>query len=90
MTEDRGVLGIAGPNARQVLQKLTNEDMSDAGFKFLHCKSIQLAGKPVQAIRISYTGRGRFFYCFSQKKFSTSVESLCQFATLSQNGDLLS
>ncbi|XP_030598580.1 dimethylglycine dehydrogenase, mitochondrial [Archocentrus centrarchus] len=56
VTENIGVLGIAGPNSRQVLQKLTNEDMSDAGFKFLHCKLIQLAGKPVRAIRISYTG----------------------------------
>lgn len=56
VTEDIGVLGIAGPNSRKVLQKLTNDDLSDAGFKFLQCKSIQLAGIPVRAIRISYTG----------------------------------
>lgn len=56
VTDDIGVLGIAGPNSRKVLQKLTNEDLSDGGFKFLHCKSIQLAGIPVRAIRISYTG----------------------------------
>lgn len=56
VTDDIGVLGIAGPNSRKVLQKLTDEDMSDAGFKFLHCKTIQLAGIPVRAIRISYTG----------------------------------
>lgn len=56
VTEDIGVLGIAGPNSRKVLQKLTDEDMSDAGFKFLQCKTIKLAGTPVRAIRISYTG----------------------------------
>lgn len=56
MTEDIGVLGIAGPHSRKVLQKLTDEDLSDAGFKFLHCKVIQLAGVSVRAIRISYTG----------------------------------
>ncbi|XP_032396288.1 dimethylglycine dehydrogenase, mitochondrial [Etheostoma spectabile] len=56
VTDDIGVLGIAGPNSRKVLQKLTDEDLSDAGFKFLHCKCIQLAGIPVRAIRISYTG----------------------------------
>ncbi|KAA8584326.1 hypothetical protein FQN60_008111 [Etheostoma spectabile] len=55
VTDDIGVLGIAGPNSRKVLQKLTDEDLSDAGFKFLHCKCIQLAGIPVRAIRISYT-----------------------------------
>lgn len=56
VTEDLGVLGIAGPNSRKVLQKLTKEDLSDAGFKFLQCKNIQVAGVPVRAIRISYTG----------------------------------
>ncbi len=60
VTEDMGVLGIAGPNSRKVLQKLTNDDMSDAAFKFLHCKSIKLAGIPVRAIRISYTGTAHF------------------------------
>ncbi|XP_068608596.1 dimethylglycine dehydrogenase, mitochondrial [Brachionichthys hirsutus] len=56
VTEEMGVLGIAGPKSRQVLQKLTDEDLSDAGFKFLRCKTIKLAGIPVRAIRISYTG----------------------------------
>ena len=56
VTEDLGVLGVAGPSARKVLQKITDEDLSDAGFKFLHCKTITLAGVPTQAIRISYTG----------------------------------
>lgn len=56
VTDQIGVLGIAGPNSRTVLQKLTSEDLSDSGFKFLQCKIIQLAGVPVRAIRISYTG----------------------------------
>lgn len=59
VTDDIGVLGIAGPNSRRVLQKLTDEDLSEAGFKFLHCKSIKLAGTAVRAIRISYTGTER-------------------------------
>uniref|UniRef100_A0A8C7LUG6 Dimethylglycine dehydrogenase, mitochondrial n=1 Tax=Oncorhynchus mykiss TaxID=8022 RepID=A0A8C7LUG6_ONCMY len=56
VTEEIGVLGVAGPKARDVLQKLTQEDMSDASFKFLHCKPIQLGGINLRAIRISYTG----------------------------------
>ncbi|KAK7895900.1 hypothetical protein WMY93_021225 [Mugilogobius chulae] len=43
VTDDIGVLGVAGPNSRTVLQKLTNEDMSDTGYKFLQCKTIELA-----------------------------------------------
>ncbi|XP_061118700.1 dimethylglycine dehydrogenase, mitochondrial [Conger conger] len=56
VTEDVGVLGVAGPKSREVLQKLTDEDMSDAAFKFLHCKPIKLAGSSLRATRISYTG----------------------------------
>jgi len=56
VTDEVGVLGIAGPKSRAVLQKLTDEDMSDTSFRFLHCRSMQLAGVPLRAIRLSYTG----------------------------------
>lgn len=56
ITDSVGVLGVAGPYARKVLQKLTDEDLSDTGFKFLNCKTIELAGITLRAIRISYTG----------------------------------
>ncbi|KAJ8286966.1 hypothetical protein GJAV_G00045430 [Gymnothorax javanicus] len=56
VTEEIGVLGVAGPKSRDVLQKLTDEDLSNDAFKFLHCKSIKLAGVSLRAIRISYTG----------------------------------
>uniref|UniRef100_H3BFA1 Dimethylglycine dehydrogenase n=1 Tax=Latimeria chalumnae TaxID=7897 RepID=H3BFA1_LATCH len=56
VTDEIGVLGVAGPLARTVLQKLTAEDLSDPAFKFLHCKSTKIADIPLTAIRISYTG----------------------------------
>ncbi|XP_061873710.1 dimethylglycine dehydrogenase, mitochondrial [Colius striatus] len=56
MTDEMGVLGIAGPCARQVLQKLTNEDLSDGSFKFLQSRCLKLSDIAVTAIRISYTG----------------------------------
>uniref|UniRef100_A0A3B4AX35 Uncharacterized protein n=1 Tax=Periophthalmus magnuspinnatus TaxID=409849 RepID=A0A3B4AX35_9GOBI len=43
VTDDIGVLGVAGPKSRTVMQKLTAEDMSDTGFKFLQCKTINMA-----------------------------------------------
>lgn len=57
MTDEMGVLGVAGPYARQVLQKLTSEDLSDGSFKFLQCRHLKLSGIAVTAIRISYTGK---------------------------------
>uniref|UniRef100_A0A8D1R732 Dimethylglycine dehydrogenase, mitochondrial n=1 Tax=Sus scrofa TaxID=9823 RepID=A0A8D1R732_PIG len=56
MTDVLGVLGVAGPHARKVLQKLTSEDLSDGAFKFLQTKAFKVANIPVTAIRISYTG----------------------------------
>ncbi|XP_020511955.1 dimethylglycine dehydrogenase, mitochondrial [Labrus bergylta] len=78
VTDGLGVLGIAGPNSRRVLQKLTDEDMSDAGFKFLHCKSIQLAGVPVQAIRISYTGELGWELYIEQKNMAAVYQAMME------------
>uniref|UniRef100_A0A665TLX3 Dimethylglycine dehydrogenase n=1 Tax=Echeneis naucrates TaxID=173247 RepID=A0A665TLX3_ECHNA len=78
VTDDIGVLGIAGPNSRKVLQKLTDEDMSDAGFKFLHCKSIKLAGLPVRAIRISYTGELGWELYMDQKNMAAVYQAMME------------
>ncbi|KAM9330138.1 dimethylglycine dehydrogenase, mitochondrial [Gastrophryne carolinensis] len=56
VTDDLGVLGVAGPLSRKVLQKLTSENMSEEDFKFLHTRKMNIAEIPVTAVRISYTG----------------------------------
>ena len=56
-TDDMSCLGIAGPHSRAVLSKLTSTDMSNSEFKFLTIKDIEIAGLPVRAMRISYTGK---------------------------------
>ncbi|XP_070599325.1 dimethylglycine dehydrogenase, mitochondrial [Erythrolamprus reginae] len=56
VTDEIGVLGVAGPFARKVLQKLTSEDLSDAAFSFLQSKRLSIGNIHVTAIRISYTG----------------------------------
>lgn len=56
VTDDMSCLGIAGPHSRSVMTKLTSTDMTNDQFKFLTFKDIDLAGIPVRAMRISYTG----------------------------------
>ncbi|XP_074062867.1 dimethylglycine dehydrogenase, mitochondrial isoform X3 [Macrotis lagotis] len=56
ITDELGVLGVAGPSARRVLQKLTSTDLSNDVFKFLQSKPLTISNIPVTAIRISYTG----------------------------------
>ncbi|MHB2265541.1 GcvT family protein [Aliihoeflea sp. PC F10.4] len=49
-------LSIAGPRSRDLLQKLVDEDVSNAAFKFMDYREIAVAGAPCMVNRISYTG----------------------------------
>ena len=49
-------LSIAGPNARKVLAKLTDEDVSGEAFRFLDFRETHLAAVPVMVNRVTYTG----------------------------------
>jgi heterotetrameric sarcosine oxidase gamma subunit len=49
-------LGLWGPNARQVLQKVTATDVSNAAFPYFSGRWIDIGFAPVYAMRISYAG----------------------------------
>ncbi|RWX78904.1 FAD-dependent oxidoreductase [Neorhizobium lilium] len=49
-------LSIAGPKAREVLQKLTHLDLSDAAFPFMSIRELDLGMAPLILGRVSYTG----------------------------------
>ncbi len=49
-------LGLWGPRARDVLQAVTDDDVSHAGFPFATCRTIAVGPVPVLASRISYVG----------------------------------
>jgi dimethylglycine dehydrogenase len=57
ITDDYGVLVLAGPRARDVLSKCTNADLSNAAFRWLTAKEIEVAGVAgVRALRVNYVG----------------------------------
>ena len=47
---------VAGPKSRELLQRLTNADLSNAAFPFMRSARISVAGVDVVAIRVSFTG----------------------------------
>ncbi len=53
-----GLLGlsIAGPKSRELLSRLTDDDVSQGGFKFLDFKRLDLGMIPVLAGRVTFTG----------------------------------
>lgn len=49
-------VGLWGPNARKVLQKVTQSDVSNQAFPYFTSKWIEIGLTPVFAMRISYAG----------------------------------
>jgi 4-methylaminobutanoate oxidase (formaldehyde-forming) len=50
------VLSVMGPNARELLSRVSPDDLSPAGLKFSHTKEIDLGLARVRAARMSYVG----------------------------------
>jgi glycine cleavage system aminomethyltransferase T/glycine/D-amino acid oxidase-like deaminating enzyme len=49
-------IGLWGPLAREVIGKVSNDDLTNDGLKYFRTKEISVAGIPVTAMRLSYVG----------------------------------
>lgn len=56
VTSSYAVLSLFGPKARDILQNVTNDDVSNGVLAFGHMRMISIAGAPVHAMRITYVG----------------------------------
>ena len=56
VTSAYAVLSLFGPNARPILQAITSDDISNNVLPFGAAKTIDIAGCPVSALRVSYVG----------------------------------
>lgn len=56
VTDQWGVLVVAGPDARNVLERATDADLSNACFPWLTAQQIPVAGASVRALRVNYVG----------------------------------
>jgi glycine cleavage system aminomethyltransferase T/glycine/D-amino acid oxidase-like deaminating enzyme len=62
-SDELSVIGMWGPQSRMVLQRVSDDDVSDAGFAFMQARDIRIAGFPVLAQRVTYVGElGWEFY----------------------------
>ncbi len=55
-SEELSVIGVWGPHARDVLSRVTDADLSDAGFPFMIARTIRISGAHVFAQRVTYVG----------------------------------
>ena len=56
LTNSTGVLVIAGPKARELMQKVSTDDFSNENFKWLTAKNVNVGYAPVNAMRVNFVG----------------------------------
>jgi len=56
VTSSYAVLSVMGPKSRDLLQSLSENDLSNAAFPFGRVRRITVAGAPVLALRVTYVG----------------------------------
>ena len=56
ITDSRAVLGLMGPDSRELMQRLSDANFFDDGFAFSSFKPITIAGCNVIATRLSFVG----------------------------------
>jgi 4-methylaminobutanoate oxidase (formaldehyde-forming) len=57
-------IGLWGPKARKILQKVSAADVSNEGFPYMTARRLAVGDVPVLALRVTYVGElGWEFYC---------------------------
>lgn len=56
VTDNRGVLVLAGPRSRDMLTKITDTSLGNGSFRWLSGQEITVAGVPLRALRVNYVG----------------------------------
>jgi sarcosine oxidase subunit alpha len=56
MSEVNAAFNLAGPQSRAVLQKLTDANLTNEAFPYMHARSFMVAGVPCLVLRIGFTG----------------------------------
>ncbi|MBC8048933.1 MAG: FAD-dependent oxidoreductase [Chitinophagales bacterium] len=56
VTSAYATFSLMGPRAREVLETVTRDDVSNAGFPFGQMRHLRVANAPVMALRVTYVG----------------------------------
>jgi sarcosine oxidase subunit alpha len=56
LTDALGVINISGPNARKVLEKVVDADISNEAFPFAGYREFAIQGVPLRAMRLGFVG----------------------------------
>jgi glycine cleavage system T protein len=79
VTSSRACFGIWGPRARDILQRVTRANLSNAAFPYLTAQTLTVGDVPALAVRVTYVGElGWELYCpmeYGQRLWDTVWEA---------------
>ncbi len=78
VTDDIGSLLVTGPNARDILQQMTEEDLSNSALPWLCAKSIKIDSAMVRVIRVSYAGELGYELHMPSYQLLSIYDSICR------------
>ncbi len=78
VTDSYGVVTLAGPRSRELLQGLTETDLSREAFPFFRARRLDVDGIPVLALRVSYVGELGFELHHPVEHQSALYDLLCE------------
>lgn len=76
ISHDYAAINLAGPRARDILTKLTKDDVSNEVFEFMRIRSIEIAGVPCSVLRIGFLGELGFELHMPSQKAETVWRAL--------------
>jgi dimethylglycine dehydrogenase len=56
LTNQTGVLVVAGPRARELMQRVSPDDFTNAGFRWLTGREVEVGLAPCRAVRVNFVG----------------------------------
>jgi dimethylglycine dehydrogenase len=78
LSDELSSMLITGPRSREILQQMTEEDLSNQAFRWLAAKTIQLDSAQVLAIRVSYAGELGYELHMPSYQLLSIYDSICR------------
>ena len=78
VTQDYGVLVLAGPKSRKVLSQITSQNLNSNDFPWLKGKEILINKIPVRALRVNYVGELGWELHHPMNQMGALYDTICE------------
>jgi dimethylglycine dehydrogenase len=76
VTDELAILAVTGPKSRDLLARLTDHDLGNEAFPWLTAQTLNVAGVPCRALRVSYVGELGWELHLSMEQMATVYQAI--------------